>query len=140
MPQVREPKGAQGALAVWRGRHGREQQGERSLLRPWSCLSDEPLGGREPPQGGEVKLADSMTKADLLRRVRRIEGQARGIARMIEEDRDCREVLQQLAAVRSAAHQATVALVRAYATECMVSDSPPEEIADALAVALSRLA
>jgi DNA-binding FrmR family transcriptional regulator len=59
---------------------------------------------------------------------------------MIEDDRDCREVLQQLAAVRSAAHQATVALVRAYATECMVSDSPPEEIADALAVALSRLA
>jgi DNA-binding FrmR family transcriptional regulator len=140
VPQVREPKGAQGALVVWRGRHGRKQQGERSLLRPWPCLRDEPLGGREPPQGGEVKLADSSTKADLLRRVRRIEGQARGIARMIEDDRDCREVLQQLAAVRSAAHQATVALVRAYATECMVSDSPPEEIADALAVALSRLA
>jgi DNA-binding FrmR family transcriptional regulator len=103
-------------------------------------LRDEPLGGREPPQGGEVKLTDSSTKADLLRRVRRIEGQARGVARMIEEDRDCREVLQQLAAVRSAAHQATVALVRAYATECMVSDGSPEEIADALAVALSRLA
>lgn len=59
---------------------------------------------------------------------------------MIEDDRDCSEILQQLAAVRSAAHQATVALVRAYATECMVSDSPPEEIADALAMALSRLA
>jgi DNA-binding FrmR family transcriptional regulator len=59
---------------------------------------------------------------------------------MIEEDRDCREILQQLAAVRSAAHKATVALVRAYASECVVSDSPPEEIADALAMALSRLA
>ena len=87
-----------------------------------------------------MRLSASSTKADLLRRVRRIEGQARGIARMIEEDRDCREILQQLAAVRSAAHQATVALVRAYAAECMVSDSSPEEIADALAVALSRLA
>jgi len=87
-----------------------------------------------------MKLTGSSAKADLLRRVRRIEGQARGVARMIEEDRDCGEILQQLAAVRSAAHKATVALVRAYASECVVSGSPPEEIADALATALSRLA
>jgi DNA-binding FrmR family transcriptional regulator len=87
-----------------------------------------------------VKLANSSAKADILRRVRRLEGQARGIAKMIEDDRDCSEILQQLAAVRSAAHQATVALVRVYASECVVSDNPPEEIADALATALSRLA
>jgi len=86
-----------------------------------------------------VKLASSSAKADILKRVRRLEGQARGIAKMIEDDRDCGEILQQLAAVRSAAHQATVALVRVYASECVVSDSPPEEIADALATALSRL-
>jgi DNA-binding FrmR family transcriptional regulator len=87
-----------------------------------------------------VKLANVSVKTDLLKRVRRVEGQARGIAKMIEEDRDCGEILQQLAAIRSAAHQATVTLVKAYAAECMVSKSSPEEIADALAVALSRLA
>jgi DNA-binding FrmR family transcriptional regulator len=87
-----------------------------------------------------MKISDSTSKTDLLRRVRRLEGQARGVARMIEEDRDCSEILQQLAAVRSAAHQATVALVRNYATQCIVSDGSPEEIADALATALSRLA
>jgi len=87
-----------------------------------------------------MKLADPSAKADLLKRVRRIEGQARGVAKMIEEDRDCNEILQQLAAVRSAAHQATVALVRDYAAECVVSDGSPQEIADALATALSRLA
>lgn len=87
-----------------------------------------------------MKLANSSAKADILKRVRRLEGQARGIAKMIEDDRDCSEILQQLAAVRSAAHQATVALVRVYASECVVSDNPPEEIADALATALSRLA
>jgi DNA-binding FrmR family transcriptional regulator len=87
-----------------------------------------------------VKLANASVKADLLKRVRRVEGQARGIAKMIEGDRDCGEILQQLAAIRSAAHQATVMLVKAYAAECMVSESSPEEIADALAVALSRLA
>ena len=87
-----------------------------------------------------MKLTDSSGKADLLRRVRRIEGQARGVARMIEEDRDCHEILQQLAAIRSAAHQATVALVRVYATEGVASNGSAEEIADALATALSRLA
>ena len=87
-----------------------------------------------------MKLVDSSAKADLLKRVRRIEGQARGVAKMIEEDRDCGEILQQLSAVRSAAHQATVALVRNYAAECVVSDGSPQEIADALATALSRLA
>jgi len=91
-------------------------------------------------KGKEVHLTNSSSKADLLRRVRRIEGQARGVARMIEEDRACHEILQQLAAIRSAAHQATIALVRVYTTECMASDGSPEEIADALATALSRLA
>jgi DNA-binding FrmR family transcriptional regulator len=104
-------------------------------------MRDESLRGREPREGkSTVKLADPDAKIKLLRRVRRIEGQARGVARMIEDDRDCSEILQQLAAVRSAAHQATVALVRSYATECVVSDASAEQIADALAVALSRLA
>ena len=87
-----------------------------------------------------MKLCDPSVKADLLRRVRRVEGQARGVARMIEEDRDCSEILQQLAAIRSAAHKATVMLVRAYASECVLSDNSPQEIADALEMALSRLA
>ena len=60
--------------------------------------------------------------------------------RMIEEDRECKDILQQLAAVRSAAHQATVTLVRNYAAQCVVSEGSPEEIADALEMAVSRLA
>ena len=87
-----------------------------------------------------MRLNDLSVRADLLSRVRRIEGQARGVAKMIEEDRDCSEILQQLAAIRSAAHQATVALVRNYASQCVMAEGSPEEIADALATALSRLA
>ena len=87
-----------------------------------------------------MKLTDTSIKSDLLSRVRRIEGQARGVSRMIEEDRDCSEILQQLAAVRSAAHQAAVALVRAYASECLASNGSSAEVAEALATALSRLA
>ena len=87
-----------------------------------------------------MKLSTESAKTELLGRVRRIEGQARGIARMIEEDRECKDILQQLAAVRSAAHQATVRLVRAYAAQCVMSEGSPDEIADALAMAVARLA
>ncbi|HEY1329261.1 MAG TPA: metal-sensitive transcriptional regulator [Casimicrobiaceae bacterium] len=45
---------------------------------------------------------DDSHKAALAKRVNRIEGQIRGIGRMIEDDRYCIDVLTQLAAVRSA--------------------------------------
>ncbi|HEC34047.1 MAG TPA: transcriptional regulator [Chloroflexi bacterium] len=79
-------------------------------------------------------------KADLLRRLRRIEGQARGVARMIEEGRDCQEVLQQLAAIRAAAHQASLKLMRSFAFECIqASEGSPEEVVEALIRALSNV-
>ncbi len=85
-------------------------------------------------------IHDSKAKADLLRRLRRIEGQVRGVARMIEEERDCQEVLQQLAAVRAAAYKASVQLMRSFASECLrASDKSPDEAVEALAKALSRI-
>ena len=54
-------------------------------------------------------------RTDLIRRMRRIEGQTQGIQRMLEEGRDCREVLNQLASVRAATHSVSVQLARHYA-------------------------
>jgi len=62
-------------------------------------------------------------KEDMGKRLRRLEGQVRGVQKMLDEDRDCREIVQQLAAVRSAAHQASLILVRAYASECLMDES-----------------
>ena len=62
-------------------------------------------------------------KADLGKRLKRLEGQVRGVQKMLDEDRDCQEIVQQLAAVRSAAHQASLLLVRSYAAECLL-DGP----------------
>lgn len=50
-------------------------------------------------------------KPDLLRRLRRIEGQARGIARMLEEGRDCGEIVTQVAAMKAATEQVGVAMI-----------------------------
>ena len=57
---------------------------------------------------------------ELLRRLRRIEGQARGVQRMIEKQRDCTEVMNQLASIRAATYGASVFLLKRYAKECWV--------------------
>ena len=78
----------------------------------------------------------------LIKRLRRIEGQARGVRRMVEEERDCQDILTQLAAIRGAAHQVSVMVVKEYALNCVSSpdkhDSPDEAIAE-LVHALGQL-
>ncbi len=66
-----------------------------------------------------MQVTDPKVKDDLLKRLRRIEGQIRGIQRMVEAERDCHEILQQLSAVRSATYQTSVVLVRSYAAQCL---------------------
>lgn len=61
------------------------------------------------------------TVADLTKRLRRAEGQVRGVQQMLAEGRDCREVLTQLSAVTKALEQAGFLLVAAGLTWC-VSD------------------
>jgi len=46
--------------------------------------------------------AETVSRELLIRRLKRIEGQVRGIQKMIDESRDCESVITQLAAVRSA--------------------------------------
>lgn len=55
----------------------------------------------------------------LVVRLKRIEGQARGIQRMIEEDRDCLDVITQIAAMRAAANAVAGELLEEYALRCM---------------------
>ena len=61
----------------------------------------------------------TQAQEELVARMRRIEGQARGVQRMLAEDRDCLEILTQLASLRSAAYSASVALTEHYAIQCV---------------------
>ena len=58
-------------------------------------------------------------REDLIRRLRKIEGQTQGIQRMLADGRDCREVLNQLASVRAATHRVSVELLKHYALSCL---------------------
>lgn len=82
-------------------------------------------------------------KEDLLKRLRRIEGQVRGVARMVEEDRDCRDVLQQLSAIRAAANQVSLLMARTYACQCLTDSQEAgdtEALVDDLIQVISRAA
>ncbi|MDR5710164.1 MAG: metal-sensing transcriptional repressor [Armatimonadota bacterium] len=55
----------------------------------------------------------------LLARLRRIEGQVRGLQRMLEEGRDCTEVAQQVAAARAALDRVAMDLIAAGLEQCV---------------------
>ena len=59
------------------------------------------------------------TKAGVLRRFSRIEGQVRGLARMIEQDRYCIDIATQIAAVRAALRRAEEEILRDHVAHCV---------------------
>jgi DNA-binding FrmR family transcriptional regulator len=68
-----------------------------------------------------MKVQNAKVRDHLLTRLNRMEGQIRGVRSMIEQERDCREILQQLSAVRSAAQGASMELVKSMAAECILN-------------------
>ena len=58
-------------------------------------------------------------KKALLKRLARIEGQVRGIARMVEEDRYCIDVLDQVSAITSGLQKVSLMLVREHLDHCV---------------------
>jgi DNA-binding FrmR family transcriptional regulator len=58
-------------------------------------------------------------KADMIKRLKRIEGQTRGVQKMVEEDRGCAEILHQLTAINEAVRSVSLMLAEEYAVECL---------------------
>jgi CsoR family transcriptional regulator, copper-sensing transcriptional repressor len=58
-------------------------------------------------------------KASVLRRLGRIEGQVRGVARMVEADRYCIDVITQLSAVRAALRRVEEEILRDHVSHCV---------------------
>ena len=82
-------------------------------------------------------------RKDLRNRLSRIEGQARGVQNMLDEGRDCQEILPQLMAIRSAAYQASLMLVRSHALECLGRPDrsmSTEEIVETVVGVLTKMA
>jgi DNA-binding FrmR family transcriptional regulator len=83
------------------------------------------------------------SKDQLLGRLARVEGQIRGVSRMVEEDRYCIEVLTQIAAARAALEQISLGLLDQHARHCMLGEGEapedPDEQVQELMGAVGRL-
>ena len=83
------------------------------------------------------------TKDQLQARLRRIEGQVRGVARMVDEDRYCIDVLTQISAIRAALDKVALGLLDDHARHCLVGGhggpADPDEQVEELMGAVGRL-
>jgi CsoR family transcriptional regulator, copper-sensing transcriptional repressor len=78
--------------------------------------------GREARTGADPDLfrhSYSKDKAQLVRRLSRMEGQVRGIARMIEREEYCVDILQQTAALRAAVDALSVLVLEDHVQGCV---------------------
>jgi CsoR family transcriptional regulator, copper-sensing transcriptional repressor len=67
-----------------------------------------------------MKIQNLETKENLVKRLKRIEGQVRGVQSMLNEERDCQEIMQQLKAIHSAVQSTSRIFLQDYATTCLM--------------------
>jgi DNA-binding FrmR family transcriptional regulator len=82
------------------------------------------------------------TKEELDKRLRRIEGQVRGIQRMVDEDRYCIDVVTQISAVQAALDKVALGLLDGRARHCIAgghAGGRPDDLSDELMGAVGRL-
>ena len=83
------------------------------------------------------------SKEQLLNRLARVEGQVRGVTKMVEEDRYCIEVVTQINAVQAALDKISLGLLHGHVRVCMQGEGSapddPEERVDELMGAVGRL-
>ncbi len=98
----------------------------RSAPRGTASGSDGPAPaavGRTASPVSRAEIGHSYTKdrSQLLRRLSRVEGQVRGIARMIERDEYCIDILQQTAALRAAVDAVSLLLMEDHVAGCLAT-------------------
>lgn len=90
---------------------------EKSATRPWR----------------KAVAVDSSTKEANLKRLRRIEGQIRGLQRMVEEDRYCPDIMMQISAVHEALRTVGQALMGNHLKHCAthaITHGTPEQVSE----------
>jgi DNA-binding FrmR family transcriptional regulator len=82
---------------------------------------------------------DSQTMADVVKRLRRAQGQVGGVIKMIEEGRDCTDVLTQLAAASRALNRAGFKIIATGLKQCALEDRDGDGTADSDRAELEKL-
>ncbi len=100
------------------------------------CCGTEYINGEE-----RHKKRSEEDKKDLLTRLKRIEGQVRGVQRMVEEDKYCPDILVQVSAITSALGAFNKILLNCHIKGCVAEDikNGHEETIDELCEVLKKL-
>ena len=111
-------------------------------------MADRPLaacgcGAADPETGRKALAVDPGIKDRNQKRLRRIEGQVRGLQRMVEEDRYCTDILTQISSVQEALRSVGRELVRNHLRHCATAairagDAAAEEMYDELVEMMFR--
>lgn len=91
--------------------------------------------------GAKQKQRETKEKKDLMNRLKRIEGQVRGIENMVEKDAYCTDILVQVSAVTSALNSFNKALLAEHLRTCVAEDirNGKDEVIDELVTTLQKL-
>jgi DNA-binding FrmR family transcriptional regulator len=86
-----------------------------------------------------IQTKNPEVKAQIKNRLSRIEGQLRGVQKMIDEDRDCKAIIQQLIAIRAGVHSASIKFMQDVANDCLLntdenSDTQKNQVADLIQI------
>lgn len=89
------------------------------------------------------KYGYTKDKDAVLKRLKRAEGQVRGVANMVENDKYCIDILTQITAVQSALDKVALELLRDHAQHCLTNDDVQhihgKDKADELVTAIERM-
>jgi len=83
--------------------------------------------------------ARPLSVSDLLKRLARVEGQVRGVSRMVEDERYCIDVVTQINAVRAALDKIALGLVDDHVRHCLKDPRRADKQADELMDAVGRM-
>jgi CsoR family transcriptional regulator, copper-sensing transcriptional repressor len=108
----------------------------RGVGYPWFMTTPSHTSTPTPTRGYTA------SKDQLMGRLRRIEGQVRGIEKMVDDDRYCIDVLTQISAIQAALDKVALGLLDGHARHCMregAADGRADEMATEMMAALGRL-
>lgn len=92
---------------------------------------DSAHAGAAPAANRKAIAVDEAVKAETLRRLKRIEGQVRGLQRMVAEERYCADILVQMSSVHEALRAAARALLGNHLRHCAAKAIRSEDAAEA---------
>jgi DNA-binding FrmR family transcriptional regulator len=95
------------------------------------------------PEEHLVARGYTASKDQLNKRLARIEGQIRGISKMVDEDRYCTDILAQINAARAALDKVALGILDSHARHCLIGEgggpTDPHEQVDELMTAVGRM-